>query len=70
MDNPPLSRRFRTRLERRPLDNPPQVDDAVRDRILGAAEQLPRFTAAELSAVLTHDGEPVDTVTVRAVLEA
>ncbi|GIM88823.1 hypothetical protein [Paractinoplanes toevensis] len=69
MDGPPLPR-WRTRIERRPLDNPPTVDDATRVRILDEAERYPNFTAAELAAALSHDGVAVDTLTVRGVLEA
>lgn len=65
-----FSRQSPRPLRRRPLENPPLVDDAVREQILDAARDLPNFTAAELKAELNGRGVPVDVDTVRAVLEA
>lgn len=67
---PQFTARRHTRLRRGPLENPPEVDDAVRDRILEAAERLPRFTAAELVAELAQSGVQVEVDAVRSVLEA
>lgn len=66
----PGPRRLHRPLRRQPLNNPPAVADTVRALILDAADRYPRFTAAELAALLQTDGVDVEIPAVRGVLEA